>query len=210
WAAQRERAVLNRPGVWFQSAAFTPDERVVAATASDRTVWLWQWRSGRVIGRLRQGPQPAQGFYAPGPLAFHPGGDYLAAGDGDTVKLWDWRSRRMRKQLQVAAGVEHVSFDPSGELLAIAAGDGVTRIWRWRDGQVLSELRGGEVNHAAAFGGDTSSLVAVADNQGGINLWDWAPEQQVELYQQVSDPTQTFDAGMQDAAFSADGRLLIG
>jgi WD40 repeat protein len=209
-AAQRERAVLNRPGVWFQSAAFTPDETVVAATASDRTVWLWQWRSGRVIGRLRQGPQPAQGFYAPGPLAFHPGGDYLAAGDGDTVKLWDWRSRRMRKQLQVAAGVEHVSFDPSGELLAIAAGDGVTRIWRWRDGQVLSELRGGEVNHAAAFGGDTSSLVAVADNQGGINLWDWAPEQQVERYQQVSDPTQTFDAGMQDAAFSADGRLLIG
>jgi len=28
-------------------------------------------------------------------------------------------------------------------LLAVAAGDGVTRIWRWRDGQVLSELRGG-------------------------------------------------------------------
>ena len=73
-----------------------------------------------------------------------------------------------------------------------------------------SELRGGERNLSAGFGGGTRALVTIADNQGGINLWDWATEQQVERFQQVRPPALSFDVGMQDSAFSSDGHTLIG
>src|SRR5262249_58978117 len=72
---------LCHPGGEF-GVAVRPDGRVPATTSDDRTVRLWDPRTGRQAGAPLTGPVNG--------VAFSPDGRLLAtAGDDHTVRLWD-------------------------------------------------------------------------------------------------------------------------
>jgi WD40 repeat protein len=79
-------------------------------------------------------------------LAFHPGGQFLAAGGGNPgldgeVLIMDWREHKTLYQLADFSDlVTSVSFNAEGALLGAASADGTARVWKFpRDGSAPSQ-----------------------------------------------------------------------
>ncbi|MFI6797102.1 protein kinase domain-containing protein [Streptosporangium canum] len=99
-----------------QSAAFTPDGRVLALGLADQRVLLWDIESGARLGVLSvKGLQP--------PLRFSPDGRVLVTA-GDGVRLWDMATQREIGALPIAVTALDLAFSPDGRILNAVARDG--------------------------------------------------------------------------------------
>jgi WD40 repeat protein len=103
----------------------TADGRRLASASSDRTVRLWDARTG-AAHRTLEGH--TDGVNA---VAFSPDSRRLASASGDeTVRLWDARTGAAHRTLEGHSGsVRAVAFSPDGRRLASASGDETVRLW---------------------------------------------------------------------------------
>lgn len=70
---------------WVNSVAFSPNSKQIASASSDRTIRLWDTRTGEAVG------EPLEGHFG-GVLsvAFSPDGKQIVSGSYDeTVRIWD-------------------------------------------------------------------------------------------------------------------------
>jgi WD40 repeat protein len=68
----------------FQCLAWSPDGTLIASGADNRTVRLWEARSGQLVRTLEGHTHSVQS------VAWAPDGQHLASGaDDNTVRLWD-------------------------------------------------------------------------------------------------------------------------
>ncbi len=119
--------LLNGHAGRVAGVAFSPDGRLLASSASDGTVHLWDTATGRPQGDPLAGP--AAGTTR---VAFSPDGRLVAAGGGDgTVRIWETATGQPHGQ-PLAGGestLNDVAFSPDGSLLASADSDGSVRLW---------------------------------------------------------------------------------
>ncbi|KAJ2779779.1 hypothetical protein H4R18_003807 [Coemansia javaensis] len=165
--------------------AFHPNGLVLASCSADQTLRLFDLSAAH-------GRASFQGFrdsHALRSLAFHPSGDYIAAGgDGPEVRLYAVRTGDAYLlppgPAQHAAGIAHVTYSGSGAAIASASRDGAVRIWDGASGrcvQTIARAHGGEPATSVAFARDGRHVLS-AGLDSAVRLWDASSGRLVREY----------------------------
>lgn len=106
--------------------AFSPDGHSAISCIANRSVELWDVRTGRWIRSIHGHRGPVRS------IAFSPDGRLVIGGDDDALTLWDLRSGRELQSLQGHVGpIKGVAFSSDGRRAISGSDDGMLKIWNF-------------------------------------------------------------------------------
>ena len=153
--------------VW--RVAFSPDGKLLASCAADKTVRLWDTASGQEVRRL-EGHQGAVES-----VAFSPDGKLLASGAREpAARLWEVATGKEVRQLRAAGvgWVYSVAFSADGRTLAAGGLDNNVHLWEVATGRPRGVFAGHQGGAAfVTFAPDGRSL-ASGSADGTALVWD--------------------------------------
>jgi WD40 repeat protein len=182
--------------------AFSPSGNAVASSSfffsgvMDR-LHLWDPQTGESLVRF------AENVGQVADVAFHPSGDYLAAGHlTGMVTIWDIRSGRLLFRLEGHVGrVWGVAFSPDGSQLASAGEDGGVNLWSIESRQLIYGLFGhGEFVRDLDFSPDGQRL-ATASDDGTVKVWEVSSGKELFTYDK-------HEGEVTGVTFSPDGKWV--
>ncbi len=199
---------LNDPdNVGENDLSFSADGRLLADTGPDGRVYVWNLATGTIAHTLTT---PGQTSVDP---AFSPDGTLVASSAGpasDGVDLWDVATGQRITTLinpKEPLGVDALVFSPDAKLLAVGDG-GHVYVWNLATRTRIADLAtpGTRIN-AMAFSPNGTLLATSApfSRTNIVELWGAA---QGVLVGTVPGLDDLQNAGLQDLAFSPDGKIL--
>lgn len=155
--------------------AYSPAENVLASASADKTIRIWNPRTGQALLTLTGHTSEVQ------TLAFSADGRYLISGSRDlTVRVWDVMARNPNALLTLLSGprnvVTSVTFSPDNRFLVAGTQDSALRVWNqgFVAQQGLTTLSGHEARvRGMAYSPDGLHL-ASGDGAGRVRIWDVA------------------------------------
>ena len=138
----------------INEVAFSPDGQLLASASSDKTVRLWDPKTGASRGTLKGHSDWVR------VVAFSPDSQLLAsASDDQTVRLWDPKTGSSRSTLKGhSERVTAVAFSPDSQLLASASDDQTVRLWDPRSNKAIQVFITEESIFNLSFSSDGSYL----------------------------------------------------
>ncbi len=160
-----------------RSLAFSPDGALLATTAMDGSLTLWDVAGSAPARRVSSVPATVGGAFS---LAFTQDRQVAVAGDDGSVGLWDvsdpGRPARIGTDNTAHTGpVFAVAASPDGRWLASVGAEGAVLLWDVAGNDGPRRLRpglinGGAARYAVAFAPD-GRLLAAAGAEGAAQLW---------------------------------------
>jgi WD40 repeat protein len=169
--------------------AFSPDGRTLATLSAKNNIKVWDVATGRGLRSLQQ--------ESPYSVVFSSDGQTLASAGRDKLKVWDATTGRTLFTLDEAAEGP-VVFSPNGHMLASGAYGNAIKLWDLESRTVAGHT---DTILSVALSPDGRQLATAYADQS-IALWDLANGHQVETF--------SSDDELKSAAFSPDGRTLVG
>ena len=150
---------------WVNACAFSPDGRWIVSGSFDKTLKLWDVRTGEERNMLSGHTGSVW------TCAFSPDGRWLVSGSSDgTLKLWDAQTGQERFTLSGhTAWVRACAFSPDGQWIVSGSEDETLKLWDAETGQVRATLIGHTSPvQACAFSAD-GQWMALLGNPRSLN-----------------------------------------
>ena len=185
------------------SLFFSPSGTYLAMTDVYGGARAWRWRScGR--GRCETAfARKRSGYLSDG--AFGGDGRWLAVGSGKQAVIYDTRKPRSGPQTLTGhwSAVTSTSFGPRSSLLVTGSDDGDARIWEWRSGKTLLDLRGHDGSVLAAVFSPGGDYVLTGGSDNTARIWS------VSRGRELVDRRKPAAAAMTSGEYSSDGRYIV-
>jgi WD40 repeat protein len=156
--------------------AFTPDGKILAAAMSDKTIKLWNGKSGELLRTL------TGHNYAVYAIAISPDGQTLISGSSDkTIKLWNLKTGQLMRTLRDSQPVYRLLLSSDGESLASVTspnsllygmGDTTVRLWNLKTGQVVRTLSDFPDYSTQPLLSPEGQILVTGSNDNSIRLWN--------------------------------------
>jgi eukaryotic-like serine/threonine-protein kinase len=171
-------------------AAFSPDGRYLASSASDGTVRVWDVLSGETVRVFSMNPEVG----CARTVAFSGDGELLAAANTQGARIWRWKEVDCRILAGSDLYIYRVAFDPAGSLIASGSFCGPVRLWDALTGEQLAVLSGGGAGSSGlGFTPDGSRLMmSGGKSRNDLRLAVWDPH----ALCQVKEPRSAGDADL--------------
>jgi WD40 repeat protein len=178
------------------SIAFRPDGKRIASASLDRTIKLWDVKTGAELATLqRQGTR----------VVFSPDGKRIAAGGCERAfKIWDAETGAEVLTLSGHEGlVGPVAFSQDGKIIASGgSGDKTIKVWNAASGEQLMSLTGHEDEVISIAISPDCRHIASGDYNSTIKVWDAANgDESITL--------RGHEGPVASVVFSPDGKRII-
>ena len=185
----------------IHSIAFSPDGTTIVSGSEDKTVRLWDIRTGKPIGQALKGHSDSVTS-----VTFSPNGKTIASASRDkTIRLWDICTEKpIGQPLKGHSNyITSVAFNPDGTTIASASSDQTIRLWNARTGKLLGQSLKGHSNcvTSVTFSPD-GKTIASASYDKTIRLWD------VHTGKPVGQVFEGHSSYVTSVAFSPDGKTI--
>ena len=150
----------------IKSVVYSKDGQLVASSSDDKTIKLWNVKTGQLLRTLRGHEFKVRS------VCFSPNGKLLASA-GKVIKLWEVQTGRLLTEIMGHSGsVSSVVFSPDGSVLASSSEDKTIKLWDVSSGKERGNLNGHfSPVTSISFGAKGNILVSGAKNKT-VNLWD--------------------------------------
>lgn len=147
--------------------AWSPSGDTLASPSDDRTVRLWEAKSGECIQKLGGHSGEVKN------VTFHPAGKVLATTEvGGPVRFWDSSTAKLIRTIKgIKGNVEGIEFAPTGDTLALGMGNQVT-ILEAHTGQLLRVLTSSDRGTCESIAFDPSGKFLAAYIGGSVGFFD--------------------------------------
>jgi WD40 repeat protein len=174
--------------------SFSPDNRFLATSGTDRLIRIWDCSTGKLVKSLtgHQG-------YVKG-IAFSTHGDVLISGDGDDLILWEVIAGQPVAFRSDVDNDYRAIFSPDGKMVASARKNGSVILWRSDTQEMLHVLDGHTDQVRALAFSPNGRLLATGGKDNTVRLWD------VETGTRLKEARCDF---VQRVEFSPDGRRVV-
>jgi WD40 repeat protein/transcriptional regulator with XRE-family HTH domain len=188
--------IITPDGGPLAAVAYTPDGSRIILGLQDGMIHIWDVASSRIIGSIRAHEREVYKLYVTSD-----GSQVLSTGTDLVARLWDLASQSLVHEFaQGATLLGAAAVAPDGSTIMANSETGV-REWDRRSGALLRTLPAGADVLSLAISPD-SRYLAAGGLDGRLVLWDRVSGEAMMTY-------AAFDAGVEDIAFTPDGRRLL-
>jgi WD40 repeat protein/CHAT domain-containing protein len=187
---------------WVSSVAFSPNGQRIVSGGWDKTVRLWDAKTGTPIGQPLNGHEDVVSS-----VAFSPDGQRIVSGSEDkTVRLWDTKTgtpigQPLKGHEDV---VTSVAFSPDGQRIVSGSRDYTVRLWDAKTGTPIGQpFKGHEdMVTSVAFSPDGQYIIS-GSNDRTVRLWN------AKTGTPIGQPFKGHEDRVSSVAFSPDGQCIV-
>lgn len=189
-------------------ASLNGDAWLVGAANKEICQWKgqarWAWK--HTIGKIDDATQLIDRVTA---LSFSPNGSLLATGSGSPsrsgqLKIWRVADGSLLTEIEDAHSdtIVGLEFSPDGEYLATASTDRFAKVFRVRDGSLVSAFEGHTAHVLDVSWRADGLMLATSGADNVIKLWDFEEKRQIKTI-------NGYNNEITSVAFTDDGETLL-
>jgi len=187
---------INAHSDSINAVAITSDGEYAISTSRDKTLKVWDLKSGTELGTLKGHSDSVNA------VAVTPEGLAVSASSDHTLKLWNLNQRiEPRTFIGHSDKVNAVAISPDGKYAISASDDNTLKLWDLKTGYEISTLGGHSAPINAVVVTPDGLYIVSASDDSSIKVWD--------LQKGLLLASFNADAKLNSLAIAPDGLTII-